>query len=172
MFKNLIFHHQHYFLRSLSRICICIWNPHLDCGFRMRIQETRIMQMRIRNTDLNGWIKWVYRLDLLSNILLKLAPWGRGVLNLGLALLPLGLRALGSFWSWVPWPPAQGDAYHTESGLPVSLPGSQVGLGPAAKPGLEITDFLLLCGLEYLHCGLPCGDVLFHEFLHLNNVIE
>jgi hypothetical protein len=37
MFKNLIFHHWHFFLRSVSRIRIRIWNPHLECGFRMRI---------------------------------------------------------------------------------------------------------------------------------------
>jgi hypothetical protein len=27
-----------------------IWNPHLECGFRMRIQETKTMRMQIRNT--------------------------------------------------------------------------------------------------------------------------
>ncbi len=29
----------------LIRIRIRIWNPHLECGFRMRIQETKIMRI-------------------------------------------------------------------------------------------------------------------------------
>ncbi len=41
-------------LRSLIRIRIRIWNPQSECGFRMRIQDTKIM--RIRNTS----NKWTY----------------------------------------------------------------------------------------------------------------
>ncbi len=33
------------FLRSLSRIRIRIWDPHLECGSRMQIQETKIMRI-------------------------------------------------------------------------------------------------------------------------------
>ncbi len=35
---------------SWIRTRIRIWNPHLECGLRMRIQETKIMRMRILNT--------------------------------------------------------------------------------------------------------------------------
>ncbi len=46
MFKNVnFFLSSALFLRSLSRIRIRIWNPHLECGFRMRIQETKTMRI-------------------------------------------------------------------------------------------------------------------------------
>jgi hypothetical protein len=45
MFKNLNFLSSTLFLRSLSRIRIRIWNLHLECGFRMRIQEAKIMRI-------------------------------------------------------------------------------------------------------------------------------
>jgi hypothetical protein len=46
MFKNFnFFLSSALFLRSLSRIRIRIWNPHLECGFRMRIQETKSMRI-------------------------------------------------------------------------------------------------------------------------------
>ncbi len=56
---------------------IRIWNPHLEFGFRMLIQETKIMRMRIPNTsygDVNmpfigAYVQFflVYRGELLIN---------------------------------------------------------------------------------------------------------
>jgi hypothetical protein len=61
MFENLIFYHiilmivlvikiSALIFNWLIQIRIRIWNLHLECGFQMRIQETKIMRMQILNT--------------------------------------------------------------------------------------------------------------------------
>ncbi len=52
------------FLRSLSWIRIPICNPHLECGFRMRIQETKIMRI---HADVDADPQhWAWNISLLS----------------------------------------------------------------------------------------------------------
>jgi hypothetical protein len=48
------------FLRSLTRIRIRIWDPHLECGSRMRIQETKIMRIHAdadADADPQHWLQ-------------------------------------------------------------------------------------------------------------------
>jgi hypothetical protein len=45
-------------LRSLIRIRIRIWNPHLECEFQMRNQETKIMRTHAdADADPQLWFK-------------------------------------------------------------------------------------------------------------------